>query len=62
MKVIPAKDEEVARAMATEGVKNADGHLMTPAAVKWRTCQAISKVGEALKWLAFKHASDGAGE
>jgi len=59
MKVIPAKDEEVARAMAAEGVCNADGNLMTAGAVKARTGQAIAKVGEALKWLAFKHASDG---
>lgn len=62
MTTIPAKDEEVARAMAAEGLQNADGDLMTAGAVKARTSQAIAKVGEALKWLAFKHASDGGDE
>lgn len=59
MKVIPAKDEEVARAMAAEGVRNSDGELMTTGAVKKRAGQALDKVGTALQWLAFKHASDG---
>lgn len=59
MKVIPAKDEEVAQAMAAEGVRNSDGELMTTGAVKKRAGQALDKVGTALQWLAFKHASDG---
>ena len=59
MKVIPAKDEVVARAMAADGVRNADGEPMTAGAVEKRVSQSLAKVGESLKWLAFKIASDG---
>lgn len=62
MTTIPASDAEVAREMAAAGALNADGVPMTAGAVEKRVSQALAKVGESLKWLAFKVASDGAAE
>ena len=60
--VAPLTLAGVVDACYTLTVRNADGEPMTAGAVEKRVSQSLAKVGESLKWLAFKIASDGSAE